>query len=382
MIRTESKRGRLALMVAHCAGMVDLVALPLWVGTLISQYRFDPQQAGLLATLFLAGAVLASVLAAPRFHRLSGRLVATLGFAASAAAFALAAGSTAFGTLALLHALGGMATGAALSMTHGTIARSARPHRLFAMAGAALGVFAVIFYAVVPQALASAGGTALFAAFAIVMGVAALAALLAFPSPEAMPHAERAAARLTTPVWCGIAGISCMALVQAMTFSFLERVGNDRGFAVAAVGGVLVALALVNLLPAPLAALLERRWRARSVLLVGPVLQALLTAVIMNATAFAAYAAAASVFAAVVIFAHTFAFGLLARLEPSGRALAATPAMMMAGAAVGPLLGGTIVKAAGYGSLAVAAAALSAVAVFCFSRLPTPAQSTAQEALA
>ena len=382
MIRTDSMRGRVALMVAHCAGMVDLVALPLWVGTLISRFRFDPQQAGLLATLFLAGAVLASVLTAPRFHRLSGRLVATLGFAASAAAFALAAGSTAFGTLALLHGLSGMATGAALSITHGTIARSARPHRLFAMAGAALGVFAVIFYAVVPQALSSAGGAALFATFAIVMGVAALAALFAFPSPEAMPHAERAAARLTKPVWCGIAGIACMALVQAMTFSFLERVGSDHGFSAAAVGGVLVALALVNLLPAPLAALLERRWRARSVLLASPVLQALLTAVIMNATAFAAYAAAASVFAAVMIFAHTFAFGLLAWLEPSGRALAATPAMMMTGAAIGPVLGGTIVKAAGYGSLALAAAVLAAIAVFCFSRLPTPAQTATQEALA
>lgn len=381
-IPIESRRGRAALLVAHCAGMVDLVALPVWVGTLIAHYRFDPQQAGALATLFLAGAVLASVLLAPSFHRLNGRMVATLGFAASAAGFALAAGGMDFGTLALLHGLSGVATGAALSMAHGTIACSARPHRLFAMANAALGVFAVIFYAVVPRSLATVGGVALFAAFAIVMAVATLVALVAFPSPAAKPLAERAAMRLTMPVWCGIVGIACMALVQAMTFSFLERVGSDRGFGAAAVAGVLVALSLVNLLPAPLAAVLERRVRARNVLLAGPVLQALLAAVIMNASAFEAYAAAASVFAAVVIFTHTFAFGLLARLEPSGRALAATPAMMMAGAAIGPLLGGTIVKAAGYGSLALAAAALAAIAVFCFTRLPAPAQTTAREALA
>ncbi|TMG97576.1 MAG: MFS transporter, partial [Betaproteobacteria bacterium] len=61
MIRTNSKRGRAALMVAHCAGMVDLVALPVWVGALIAQYRFDARQAGLLATLFLVGAVCASL---------------------------------------------------------------------------------------------------------------------------------------------------------------------------------------------------------------------------------------------------------------------------------------------------------------------------------
>jgi predicted MFS family arabinose efflux permease len=378
----EGRRGRAALMVAHCAGMVDLVALPLWVGTLIAHYRFDPQQAGLMVTLFLAGVVLASVLLAPRFNRLSGRMVATLGFAASAVGFALAAGSTHFGTLALLHGLSGVATGAALSMTHGTIACSARPHRLFAMANAALGVFAVIFYAVVPKSLASVGGTALFAAFAIIMAVATLTSLVTFPAPPAKPQAERVAARLTMPVWCGIIGIACMALVQAMTFSFLERVGSDRGFGAAAVGGVLVALSLVNLLPAPLAAVLERRLRARNVLLAGPVVQAMLAAVVMNATTFEPYAAAASVFAAVVIFTHTFAFGLLARLEPSGRALAATPAMMMTGAAIGPVLGGTLVKSAGYGSLALAAAALAAVAVICFSRLPTPAQTAAREAVA
>jgi hypothetical protein len=33
---SETLGGRAALMVAHCAGMVDLVALPVWVGVLIS----------------------------------------------------------------------------------------------------------------------------------------------------------------------------------------------------------------------------------------------------------------------------------------------------------------------------------------------------------
>ena len=40
------------------------------------------------------------------------------------------------------------------------------------------------------------------------------------------------------------------------------------------------------------------------------------------------------------------------------------------GSAVGPFLGGTLVNAFGYESLAVAAACLAAVAVTCFARLP------------
>jgi predicted MFS family arabinose efflux permease len=386
MIRIDSLRGRVALMVAHCAGMVDLVALPVWVGTLMGHYRFDPQQAGGLATLFLAAAVLASVALAPLFGRLPRRAIAVAGFGVSALAFFGASVLQDFAGMAVLHALAGLAAGAALSVTHGTIARGANPHRLFAIVGMALGVFAVAFFAVVPPLLATLGGTVLFQAFAAVMAVAAVVALLAFPQVDgAQSDAAAPAARpapMPRAVWFGIVGVACMGLVQAMTFAFLERVGNARGFGTAAVTGVLVTLSIVNLFPAALAAVLEKRWAARSVLLTGPVLQALLVALIMQSTVFMPYAAAASVFAAVMIFTHTFAFGLLARLEPSGRALAATPAMMMTGAAIGPILGGTLVKFFGYGSLALAAAAIAAVAVFCFSRLPAQAPAAARSAVA
>jgi predicted MFS family arabinose efflux permease len=381
MITTDSRRGRVALMVAHCAGMVDLVALPIWVGTLIALYRFDPQQAGLMATLFLAGAVLASLVLAPRFDRLNGRVVATLGFAGAAAAFGLASTASGFATLAMLHGLAGISAGAALSATHGTIARGANPHRLFAIVGVSLGVFAIVFVGATPSLVAALGGPALFGVFAGVMAVGALASALAFPVPDV--RADRAATRPSIPaaVWFGIAGIACMALVQAMTFSFLERVGSDKGFGLPAITGVLIAMGIVNLFPAGLAALLEQRWSPRAVLLAGPCVQALLAVVIMNAAGFAPYAAASAVLSAVMIFSHTFAFGLLARLDGSGRAMAATPAMLMIGAAIGPILGGTLVKAFGYGSLGAAALVIAGVAVFCFSRLPSSTTAhTRQEA--
>jgi predicted MFS family arabinose efflux permease len=372
-IPVDSRRGRIALMVAHCAGMVDLVALSIWVGALITHYGFDPQRAGGLPTLFLAGAVLASVTLAPQVRRLRGRWVAGLGFGVSALAFFTAASVTAYAQLAVLHAIAGVAAGAALSVTHGTIARSANPHRLFAVVGMALGVFAVVFLAGTPQLIAALGGAALFQAFAAVMAVGAVAALLAFPSAESESQPAAHAAKpapLAKVVWFGIVGISCMTLVQAMIFSFLEGVGLQRGFEQAAINGVLIALGLVNLLPAALAALLQKHLAPRKVLLAGPVVQLALAALIMVSPAFGPYAFAAAFFAAVMIFTHTFAFGLLARLDASGRALTGTPAMLMIGSAVGPFLGGTLVNAFGYESLAVAAACLATVAVFCFTRLP------------
>ena len=70
-----------------------------------------------------------------------------------------------------------------------------------------------------------------------------------------------------------------------------------------------------------------------------------------------------------MIFTHTFAFGMLARIDRTGRAVAATPAMLMTGAAIGPVLGGTLVKVSGYGSLGIAAVLIAAAAAICFSRL-------------
>jgi len=46
MTNTDSLKGRIVLSIAHVAGMIDLVALPVWVGTLMSRYQFSPQQAG------------------------------------------------------------------------------------------------------------------------------------------------------------------------------------------------------------------------------------------------------------------------------------------------------------------------------------------------
>ncbi len=141
--------------------------------------------------------------------------------------------------------LAGLAAGSALSVTHGTIARSERPHRLFAIVGMALGVFGIVFLGATPPLIAATSGPVLFIVFAGVMVVATLVSLAAFPGART-PHQRadrchrRAACR--PPVWFGIVGIGCMGLVQAMTFSFLERVGSDRGFGLAAITGVLIAL--------------------------------------------------------------------------------------------------------------------------------------------
>ena len=52
--------GKAVLTLAHVAGMIDMVALPLWIGALMQHYKYSAPQAGITVTLFLLAVVVAS----------------------------------------------------------------------------------------------------------------------------------------------------------------------------------------------------------------------------------------------------------------------------------------------------------------------------------
>ena len=360
--KDESVAGRTALVIGHCAGMIDLVALPVWVGmVLIGRMGLEPMRAGGLATLFLISVVAAGLVFAPRLNRIRRRRFVPAAFALAGLAFLGMTATTDYALLAVAHAAAGFAVGCALSLTHGTMGGSANPHRLMSIAFTALGVVAVVFLGTLPQLVARFGAEALFFAIAAIMFTAALAALLAFPDTgtgRAAAAPRVVESPLSARVWFGMAGVSLMALNQAMMFAYVERIGDWHGFSGAQVAGVLVAVGVVNLFPAAIAGVLERRLSTAGVMVVGPLLQAALGLSITQAPAFAAYAFAACSFIALLIFTHTFVFGFLAREDRSGRAVAATPVMVMTGSAIGPLLGGALAQHVGYASLGWAAAAI------------------------
>ena len=364
--------GKAVLTLAHVAGMVDMVALPVWIGTLMQHYAYSPPQAGITVTLFLLGVVAASLFFAPRFNRLPRGAAAATGFAVAAVAFAVASRQpvavASFGLLAGLHALAGLGVGCALTFTHGSIGRSANPHRLFALVNVVLGVFAVAFLGGLPQLIAHVSATMLFTVIAGTMALAAFVCAFAFPTIQDGPRAAEALAsaqqaKVPAAAWFVIGAVMCLTLNQAMVFSFVERIGAARGFGVDRVNGVLIALGLVNLTPGLLAALLQKKWSPTIVGIVGPLGQAALALVMSSALAFMPYAVAAAFYVFMVIFTHTFLFGLLSRLDPTGRAAAATPAMMMVGSCIGPALGGAIVQGLGYPGLGYAACVVAVVAV-------------------
>ena len=360
---TENKRGVLALVVAHCAGMIDLIGLPVWVGSLISQYKFDPQQAGGLVTLFLIGASVASFFFAPRFTRTNQKVAAVSGFFLATVAFALSSQNAAFPILAVLHFIGGLSAGTALSFTHGTIGHAANPHRTFAYAGLALGIFGIIFLGATPNIVAKFGGPSLFYTFVVIMGIATLMTLLFFPKPTRHIAADDAEEGKVLPplgraVWLLIIATGILSMAQAMTLSFFERVGMERGFGLQLVTGALIIYGICAVFPAPIAAILEKRIPATAVISTMPILQAICSVTAMTTTNYVAYAISGGLMAFTIIFVHTYAFGLMVRIDPTGRAVAGTPAMLMIGSAIAPFIGGTLVKFSGFTAIGIAVTVL------------------------
>jgi predicted MFS family arabinose efflux permease len=397
MTTPSNTRSYVTLSICHMAGMIDLAALPLWVGSLMNFYGLTAPQAGLVVTTFLAGVVAASVSFAPLFTRLPHRTFLAGGFALSAFAFLatswLKAPADSLYSFILLHLVAGIGAGAALSVTHGSIGRTINPHRLFGIVNIAMGALAIVMFASLPSLIAQLGGQVLFQAMAATMAVASLVAAIGFPRNEIQanetdalaPVAAQARAEIPRAAWLTILVIVCMALNQATVFSYVERIGMAREFGMDKIQLVLVVMGFVNLVPGLLAAVLQKRLSPIAVGIAGPIVQATLALTLTGSSSFVAFAVPAALYVSLVIFTHTFLFGLLARVDTTGRAVAATPAMMMFGSAIGPALGGVIVATIGYPGLGWSTACFAALAVTAMllvrkelaERTPRPALVTA-----
>lgn len=364
----DSRSGTVALVIGHCAGLMDITALPIWVGiVLIGSLAIDPQRAGLLLSLFLGSVVLSSLYFAPKLTRLDRKRVASAAYTLAGLAFAgMPSTSGSYALLAAAHIVAGLSVGCGLSMVHGTMGSTANPHRTAAIGFTTLSLVSIFFMAILPPLIGNIGPNVFFYTMSGIMFTAALAGLMAFPDVRAVAHESLTHAKLSGRVWFGIAGVSLLMVTHSMVFGFVERIGGDHGFSVMQITTVLIVSGFVNLVPVALSGFLERHLPAARVVCAGPLIQATAALAVTQLAAFEVYIVTTSILIAVVTFTHVFAFGLLARMDPSGRVVAATPVMVMTGSSIGPLLGGVLAQHIGYASLGWAALLLGLMSATSF----------------
>jgi predicted MFS family arabinose efflux permease len=370
----DTKQGWTALSIIQCACMIDLAAIPLWVGTLMESFSFDARQAGALVSLYIAAAVVGGLATAPLFSRMrSGRIIATVGLALAAICFFGLTQASGFAEMAVLHALAGLSVGPALAVTEGTIGRSSNPHRLFALTAVSLSLTAAGFLAIMPSFIRDMGGIFFFQVICAILALGSLTALLLFPGSGSAPaprdKSDTAKLKVPASAWAGVAGLFFMSLIYSMTMSFVERVGDFREYAPAFITTVISVMAFIKLFPAAIAGVLEHKIKPKTVLLAMPVVQATCCMAIFAVPSPVVYAVAACAFIGTLIFSHVFAFGLISRIDLSGRSVAASPSVMLAGSAVGPILGGTVISAAGYSAVGFIGPIVGVLALIAFRQI-------------
>lgn len=366
--RRDSRSGTVALVIGHCAGLMDITALPIWVGiVLIGSLSIDPQRAGLLLSLFLGSVVLSSLYFAPKLTRINRKRVASAAYALAGLAFAsMPSISASYALLAAAHVVAGFSVGCGLSMVHGTMGSTANPHRTAAIGFTTLSLVSIFFMAILPPLIGKIGPNVFFYTMSGIMFTAALAGFMAFPDVRAVAHESMTHAKLSGRVWFGIAGVSLLMVTHSMVFGFVERIGSNHGFSAVQITTVLIVSGFVNLVPVALSGFLERHLPAARVVCAGPLIQAASALAVTQLPAFGVYIVTASILIAVVTFTHVFAFGLLARMDPSGRVVAATPVMVMTGSSIGPLIGGVLAQHIDYASLGWAALVLGLLSATSF----------------
>lgn len=380
-VSTESLLGRVVLLFGHVAGMLDLVILPLWVGGMMTTHHLDPQEAGGVVTLFLIGILVSNSILARRFGRLPNRTVVVAGYSIAALAF-LALIHVPFGVslsplaqLGALHFVGGLGVGAGLSCVHGTIARTANPHRTFAIVNFGVGIFAVLFFALTPRFMTTLGVNAVFYAVLGLIVCATLLAALAFPIPPGRAAAplssaarrSQAGAQIGAALAIGFLGVVLMQSAQAITNSFAERTGAFRGFSEEAIGLMFAVNGFISLFAPISAGVLERKLPAAAVAVVVLLVHGLCSITLTSTPNFYLYSAGFIVMIFSTIFGHTFIFGLFAKFDPSGRMNASTPSMLMLGTAIGPIVGGVVVQHWGFPAMGLTSAAVAFSGAACFA---------------
>jgi predicted MFS family arabinose efflux permease len=368
---TESLAGRGALIVGHAAGMLDLVAAPLWIGVLIQYRHLSPFEAGILMTTYTAGVFLTSIALAPRFSSLRPQLIAAVGFLLGAVAFGAIIRLDGFAALMPAHFVAGIGAGSALSMVHGTISRSARPHRLFAFANIGVALFSIVFFIAVPQFVQRDPNTVFFVLGGLLVA-ASLAAAVMFPQPPAQPasNVRTVTGASEAPYWPAVilafAGVALMSVGQSEIYPFLERIGAWRGFPEASIANVLAVSGVLNLLAPIAAALLENVVPRVLAISIALIVHAVFTVTASSSPQFLPYAVAGSLLIFMTIFSHTFMFGVISKLDTSGRTASSTPAMITLGAMIGPALGGAIAQCVGYYAIGWVSAAMLLASSACF----------------
>jgi predicted MFS family arabinose efflux permease len=385
-------RSLIAMILLSAIGNGVLVIQPLAVGAMVDTLAFSDKQAGFVVFTELASFSVGSMVMSGLIHRLNRRHVAIAGIVLFAAGSLLSALPKTFVPFLLVRILPGFACAMAIAAFVSTAVLAKVPDRVFGMVNAfSIGYSALLLIVAPPVILA--GGLPL------IYGVMALLALACLGTvrwiPARSPVAPARDMQADEPQLAGKMRIAMLAMVllamlllymgHGSVWAFQERIGASLGIESARIGRMLsfaMTLGIVGSLVAWRAGLAIGRIWPQVISLGLSVIAAILLVIADSAWLFAASSALVGL---TWFYGLPYQMGILAQLDPRGRANVMGIIMTTGGAAIGPALAGVLVSpgeysivgwiAAGCYSLCLMLVLPAVIFLGRFERTPLPARS-------
>jgi predicted MFS family arabinose efflux permease len=352
-------RDPLSLVVGSIAaqvigGLVTQMS-PFMIGGFMDGLSLSERDAGFIASLELLTLAVTAIVMAPILPRLSYRRAALCAVVIAVLAQGASIFSNSLVSVATLRGLAGVGEGALCAISLSVVAsRSRNPDKLY-------GYFQIV-WALGSVALFAVGGqlTAVYAHHGILSFIAcvtlAIAPFLLF-IPDVRARSDDGAGmkmQQASPLLglMTLASIVLYLTVSAGVYAFSTPLGERAGLDASSVANVLSVASLIGLGGAGAATALNVRW-GRAIPISGfCVAFILVTLVLCLSRDPTAYIVALVASAVIFYFSVPYMLGLAAALDRSGRWAAAACSAYLLGFAAGPLVGGVVIAAAGYGGLA------------------------------
>jgi predicted MFS family arabinose efflux permease len=346
----ENVRKLVPAIVVGVMGNTGIYLIPLLVGAMVADRGFTDQQAGLVASADLAGyAVMTFVTAMFLIHR-NWRRLAVVGvstmFAANVATMFVSA-ATAFAAVRFLSGLG---AGILAAIATVSLGQSDKPDRNYGLLFAASLLFGTAGLWGLPLLLERIG---LNGAYAFIALLSVVVGFVSMSLPASGGRPRQAADRIAPQRNWIFAGIVLLSITffwaqQNALYAYMERIGSASGLSLQFIGFTLGLANLTGFVGASLVAWLGTRFGRLLPLVLSTAVQLACLWVLSGVVGSSAYLIAIAMVSLAWNIVNPIQIGILAGVDPSGRALALASTVIGVGLAAGPALGAAMLHGQDY----------------------------------
>jgi len=345
----------IAAMVA--LGVIGAVGtfsfLPLVVGAAVDDLGLSERTAGFLAAAEMGGAGLATFLMSFCIHRWNRQRIAATGLVLIIAGSLLSLGMHQAGLLIAARVLTGLGEGSVVAAVVASMSGARAPERLFGLWTIFnMAMAAFLFFFVMSGVVATFGANGVFASYSLVAAVG-LVALSRYPrNTTATGQNDDALPIDIVRVAFALLAVLAAHVAHGGIWAYMERIGRAAGVDADVIGRVLGTAALTGLVGGLLVVVLGVRWGRARPNAVALALSITSLILVIHGTSILAFVAAVVLFYVAWVFGLSYLMGVIAALDPGGRAATAGVLMQSIGLAAGPAIAGFIVTPGAYSALA------------------------------